>query len=74
MKIFSRFASDPKLYINWVKTKPRLAGSQIPFGGNSLGFVYLPMWLSIIEVSLTSLINLVLRLNQTSGKLPLLIP
>ena len=30
-------ASHPKL--NWVKTKPRLAGNQIPFGGTKFGFV-----------------------------------
>ena len=24
--------------VNWVKTKPRLAGNQIPFGGTRFGF------------------------------------
>ena len=31
--------------VNWVKTKPRLAGNQIPFGGFRFGFV----WVSMIE-------------------------
>ena len=32
--------------VNWVKTKPRLAGNQIPFRGTRFGFVQV----SIIEV------------------------
>ena len=37
MKIFSRAATLQA--VNEVKSKPRLAGNQIPFGGTRLGFV-----------------------------------
>ena len=30
---------------NWVKTKPRLGGNQIPFGGTRYGFVVFAPWL-----------------------------
>ena len=36
MKIFGQLKSHQ--VVNWVKTKPRLAGNQIPFGGNRFGF------------------------------------
>ena len=41
------FLAGPPLFqvVNWVKTKPRLAGNQISFGGTIPGFVYV----SIIE-------------------------
>ena len=32
-------ASQSSQVINWVKTKSRLAGNQIPFGGTRFGFV-----------------------------------
>ena len=33
MKFFGQLASHPKgQVVNWVKTKPRLPGNQIPFG------------------------------------------
>ena len=37
MKIFGQPANHPIL-VNWVKTKPRLTGNQIPFRGTRFGF------------------------------------
>ena len=38
MKILGQPACQSSQDVNWVKTKPELAGNQIPFGGTMFGF------------------------------------
>ena len=49
--------------VNWVKTKPGLAGNQIPFGGTRFGFacvgVYNRGYLTFIVGTCTGKFNLV---------------
>ena len=58
MKIFGQLESHPKL-TTWVKTKPRLAGNQIPFGGTRFGFTTVGIYnrsriLSIVDIYIKS--------------------
>ena len=47
--------------VNWVKTKPRLAGNQIPFGGTRFGFTTVGGYpTSIIDTYISSNLGLVL--------------
>ena len=40
--------------VNWVKTKPELAGNQIPFGGTIFGFTTVGVYNTLIIDTYTS--------------------